>query len=96
MEVKTVYGIMDIYIGAIFAEVYGSISRLGVVIIWEVISEPEVEEYSDGSKFISWLSRNTKTGEEKKIGINDHAIHYSSHIYPINHPKIKRYIESLK
>lgn len=34
--------------------------------------------------------------EEKKIGINDHAIHYSSHIYPINHPKIKRYIESLK
>lgn len=49
MEVKTVYGIMDIHIGAIFAEVYGSISRLGVVIIWEVISEPEVEEYSDGS-----------------------------------------------
>lgn len=29
MEVKTVYGIMDIHIGAIFAEVYGSISRLG-------------------------------------------------------------------
>ena len=25
MEVKTVYGIMDIHIGAIFAEVYGSI-----------------------------------------------------------------------
>lgn len=73
MEVKTVYGIMDIHTGAIFAEVYGSISRLRVVIIWEVISEPEVEEYSDGSKFISWLSRNTKTGEEKKIGINDHA-----------------------
>lgn len=63
MEVKTVYGIMDIHIGARFAEVYGSISRLGVVIIWEVISEPEVEGYSDGSKFISWLSRNTKTGE---------------------------------
>ena len=36
MEVKTVYGIMDIHIGARFAEVYGSISRLGVIIIWEV------------------------------------------------------------
>ncbi len=96
MEVKTVHGIMDIHIGARFAEVYGSISWLGLVIIWEVIGEPEVEECSDGSKFISWLSRNSKTGEEKKIGINDHAIHYSSHIYPIDHPKIKRYIETLR
>lgn len=53
-------------------------------------SEPEwLRNIPDGSKFISWLSRNTKTGEEKKISINDHAIHYSSHIYPINHPKTK-------
>lgn len=96
MEVKTVHGIMDIHIGARFAETYLPISFLGLVIIWEVISEPEVKEESDGSRFISWMSRNTKTGEERKYGINDHDIHYSSRIYPIDHPEIKRYLESLR
>lgn len=95
MEVKTVHGIMDIHIGARYAEVYLPISFLGLVIIWEVISQPEVKEESDGSRFISWMARNTKTGEETMMGINDGAIHYSYRIYPIDHPKIKRYLESL-
>ncbi len=84
---------MDIYTGARFAEVHDSI-LLGDVVIWEVIGEPEVEEYSDGSKFISWLSKNTNTGEEAKFGVNDHNIHYSHYLYPIDHPRIKRYIAS--
>lgn len=91
MEVKTVHGIMDIHIGARYAEVYLPISPLGLVIIWEVISEPEVKEESDGSRFISWMARNTRTGEETRMGINDRDIHYSYRIYPIDHPKIKRY-----
>lgn len=95
MEVKTVHGIMDIHIGARYAEVYLPISFLGLVIIWEVISQPEVKEESDGSRFISWMARNTKTGEGTMMGINDGAIHYSYRIYPIDHPKIKRYLESL-
>ena len=33
MEVKTVHGIMDIHIGARYAEVYLPISPLGLVII---------------------------------------------------------------
>lgn len=94
MEVKTVHGTMEIHIGAKYAEVYLPISPLGLIIIWEVISEPEVKEESDGSRLISWMSKNTKTGEETKHGINDHNIHYSSRIYPIEHPKIKRYLES--
>ena len=28
------------------------------------------------------------------MGISDSDIHYSSHIYPIDHPKIKRLIAS--
>lgn len=96
MDVKTVHGIMDIHIGARYAEVYLPISFLGLVIIWEVISEPDVKEESDGSRFISWMARNTKTGEETMMGINDGAIHYSYRIYPIDHPKIKRYLESLR
>lgn len=95
MEVKTVHGIMDIHIGARYAEVYLSISPLGLVVIWEVISEPEVKEESDGSRFISWMARNTRTGEETMMGINDRDNHYSYRIYPIDHPKIKRYLESL-
>lgn len=95
MEVKTVRGIMDIHIGARYAEVYLPISLLGLVIIWEVISEPEVKEESDGSRLISWMARNTRTGEETRMGINDGNIHYSYRIYPIDHPKIKRYLESL-
>ena len=59
MEVKTVHGIMDIHIGARYAEVYLPISPLGLVIIWEVISLPEVKEESDGSRLISWIARNT-------------------------------------
>ena len=95
MEVKTVHGIMDIHIGARFAEAYLPISFLGLVIIWEVISEPEVKEESDGSRLISWMARNTRTEEETRMGINDRDIHYSYRIYPIDHPKIKRYLESL-
>ena len=91
MEVKTVHGIMDIHIGARYAEVYLPISLLGLVIIWEVISLPEVKEESDGSRFISWMARNTRTGEETMMGINDRDNHYSYRIYPIDHPKIKRY-----
>ena len=59
MEVKTVHGIMDIHIGARYAEVYLPISPLGLVFIWEVISQPEVKEGSDGSRLISWMARNT-------------------------------------
>ncbi len=70
MKVETVYGTMDIYIGARFAEVYGRLVFPTLVIIGEVISDPKVEVYSDGSKFISWLSRNTSSGEEKIIGIS--------------------------
>lgn len=95
MEVKTVHGIMDIRIGARYAEVYLPISPLGLVIIWEVISLPEVKEESDGSRLISWMVRNTRTGEETRMGINDRDINYSYRIYPIDHPKIKRYLESL-
>lgn len=52
MEVKTVHGIMDIHIGARYAEVYLPISPLGRVIIWEVISEPEVKIYIlDGEEY---------------------------------------------
>ena len=91
MEIKTVHGIMDIHIGARYAEVYLPISPLGLVIIWEVINEPEVKEESDGSRFISWMSKNTRTGEETRMGINDRDNHYSYRIYPIDHPKIKRY-----
>ena len=95
MEVKTVHGIMDIHIGARYAEVYLPISPLGLVFIWEVISEPDVKEGSDGSRLISWMARNTRTEEETRMGINDRDIHYSYRIYPIDHPKIKRYLESL-
>lgn len=95
MEVKTVHGIMDIHIGARYAEVYLPISPLELAIIWEVISEPEVKEESDGSKLISWMARNTRTGEETMMRINDRDIHYSYRIYPIDHPKIKRYLVSL-
>lgn len=76
MEVKTVHGIMDIHIGARYAEVYLPISPLGLVIIWEVISEPEVKEESDGSRLISWMVRNTRTGEETRMGINDRNVNH--------------------
>ena len=95
MEVKTVHGIMDINKGARYAEVYLPISPLGLVFIWEVISQPEVKEESDDSRLISWMARNTRTGEETMMGINDRDIHYSYRIYPIDHPKIKKYLESL-
>lgn len=95
MEVKTVHGIMDIHKGARYAEVYLPISPLGLVFIWEVISQPEVKEESDDSRLISWMARNTRTGEETMMGINDRDIHYSYRIYPIDHPKIKKYLESL-
>lgn len=32
--------------------------------------------------------------KETIMGISDSDIHYSSHIYPIDHPKIKRLIAS--
>lgn len=95
MEVKIVHGIMDILIGAKYAEVYLPISPLGLVFIWEVISQPDVKEESDDSRLISWMARNTRTGEETMMGINYRDIHYSYHIYPIDHPKIKKYLESL-
>ena len=90
MEVETVHGTMDIHIGARFAEVYGHLLFPTLFIIWEVISDPKVEIRPDGSKFVSWMSRNTRTGRETIIGISYPDIHYSSHIYPIDHPKIKR------
>ena len=94
MEVRTVHGTMDIHIGTQFAEVYGHLLFPTLVVIWDVISDPKVEICPDGSKFVSWMSRNTRTGEETIIGINDRNIHYSSHIYPIDHPKIKRLMDS--
>ena len=33
-------------------------------------------------------------GKETIMGISDRDIHYSSHIYPIDHPKIKRLMDS--
>ena len=94
MEVKTVHGTMDIHIGARFAEVYGHLAFPTLLIVWEVISTPEVEVRPDGSKFVSWMSRNTRTGKETIMEISDRDIHYSSHIYSIDHPKIKRLINS--
>ena len=94
MEVKTVHGTMDIHIGARFAEVYGHLVFPTLLIVWEVISTPKVEVRPDGSKFVSWMSRNTRTGKEMIMGISDRDILYSSHIYPIDHPKIKRLIAS--
>ena len=94
MEVKTVHGTMDIHIGARFAEVYGHLAFPTLLIVWVVISDPKVEVRLDGSKFISWMSSNTRTGKETIVGISDRDIHSSSHIYPIDHPKIKRLIDS--
>lgn len=94
MEVKTVHGTMDIHIGARYAEVYGHLLFPTLVIIWEVISDPKVEIRPDGYRFVSWMSRNTRTGEETIMGISERDIHYSSHIYPIDHSKIKRLIAS--
>lgn len=94
MKVETVHGTMDIQIGARYAEVYGHLLFPTLFIIWEVINNPKVEIRPDGSKFISWMSRNTITGKETIMGISDSDIHYSSHIYPIDHPKIKRLIAS--
>ena len=71
MEANTVHGIMNINIDDRYAEVYLPISFLGLVIIWEVICLPEVKEESDGSRLISWMARNTRTGEETMMGIND-------------------------
>ena len=93
MEVKTVHGTMDIHIGARFAEVYGHLAFPTLLIVWVVISDPKVEVRLDGSKFISWMSSNTRTGKETIMGISDRDIHYSSHIYPIDHPKIKRLMD---
>lgn len=92
MKVETVHGTMDIQIGARYAEVYGHLLFPTLFIIWEVINNPKVEIRPDGSKFISWMSRNTITGKETVMGISDSDIHYSYHIYPIDHPKIKRLI----
>lgn len=94
MKVETVHGTMDIQIGARYAEVYGHLLFHTLVIIWEVISDPKVEIRPDGYRFVSWMSRNTRTGEETIMGISERDIHYSSHIYPIDHSKIKRLIAS--
>ena len=94
MKVETVHGTMDIYMGARYAEVYGHLALPTLLIVWEVISDPKVEVRPDGSKLTSWMARNTETGNETIMGISYPDIHYSSHIYPINHPKIERLIAS--
>lgn len=94
MKVETVHGTMDIQIGARYAEVYGHLLYPTLFIIWEVINNPKVEIRPDGYRFVSWMSRNTRTGEETIMGISERDIHYSSHIYPIDHSKIKRLIAS--
>lgn len=93
MEVKTVHGIMDVHIGAQYAEVYGQLAFPTLVVIWEAISEPKVEIHHDGSKVISWMAKNIDNGGETLMGISDTDYHYCPHLYPINNPRIKRCIE---